>query len=123
MMINFPVYYVVYNPDGGIELFGTSDYNFVRSKIDAGEPWLMGKGDFRTHYVKDGEITLKTPGTAVLSGMTITGLPTPCTIEVDGVTFEVTDGVAELELPTPGTYDVTVKAPSTFPQTLQVVVP
>lgn len=44
---------------------------------------------------------------------TLTGLPDPCTVLVDGVPQEVTGGVLEFSAATPGTYKV--EAPDPFP--------
>lgn len=48
---------------------------------------------------------------AVLNGTTLTGLPVPSRVTVLGQTYEVGDGVLEMEFTTPGVYSVTVESP------------
>jgi hypothetical protein len=116
------VSFVRHRPDGSIDMYGTMAKGFVEDHIDAGEPYLLAEGRMDTHYVGDGVLMDKTPGQAVLDGMTIKSLPIPAWVTIEGVTYEVTDGEAELEFTQPGTYAVQIRSVSQYPQTIEVTV-
>lgn len=61
--------------------------------------------------VSTNEIETKPNCPAVLNGATLTELPIPSRVTVLGQTYEVGDGVLEMEFTTPGVYSVTVESP------------
>lgn len=74
------------------------------------------------HYVDvaTGERRDKHEITATLSGLTLSGLPLPATVTIEGVPYEVSDGTAELSFNLPGTYQVKVEALHCRPKTFEV---
>lgn len=67
-------------------------------------------GDEGSHYVSNGEVLPRPQNGAYLDGMTLRGLPVPCTISINGVDYECTDTDAELSFDQPGEYVVLVRA-------------
>jgi len=73
-----------------------------------------GFHDKNTHYVSGNAVLSRPTITASISStilsanaidsIEISNLPTPCTITVNSDTYEVTDGVFEFTVDTPGTY-------------------
>lgn len=64
-----------------------------------------------THYVKDGEIKERSVMPVIVNGKTITNIPEDARLVVRSELIIlargiVSDGIAELEFPEPGTYDV-----------------
>jgi hypothetical protein len=75
-----------------------------------GRDYVDGKWDSRTHYILNGEVTERPTQSTTLDGRTLTGLPIPATLHIDGETYEVDDGEAELDFILPGTYRLRVVA-------------
>jgi hypothetical protein len=63
-----------------------------------------------THYILNGEPTERPTQSTTLDARTLTGLPIPATLHIDGETYEVDDGTAELDFILPGTYRLRVVA-------------
>lgn len=105
---------VGYDPEtGAITLYGNLSRMIVESYIkDEGRPFLIGVGADDTHYVDLSTMTIreKQPMQGILDDTTIRNLPIPCTVTVEGESYEVDDGDAELTFEQPGVYSVTVAA-------------
>jgi hypothetical protein len=71
---------------------------------------VEGEYDNRTHYILNGEPTERPTQSTTLDGRSLTGLPVPATLHIDGETYTVDNGEAELEFPLPGTYRLRVEA-------------
>lgn len=63
-----------------------------------------------THYVFNGALLLRPACPATLAGVTLSNVPTPSVITVNGVDYECEDDTVELEFDQPGTYAVIVHA-------------
>jgi len=62
------------------------------------------------HYMLNGEPTERPTQSTTLDGRSLTGLPVPALLHIDGETYTVDNGEAELEFPLPGTYRLRVEA-------------
>ena len=62
------------------------------------------------HYVVDGRVLNRPECPAKLSGTTLTDVPAPCMIRVDGRPYDCDDSTVELDFDQPGTYQVWVEA-------------
>jgi hypothetical protein len=62
------------------------------------------------HYIHNGEPTERPTQSTTLDGRSLTGLPVPALLHIDGETYTVDNGEAELEFPLPGTYRLRVEA-------------
>lgn len=71
---------------------------------------IEGVGTTNTHYVIDGEIAERPPQQTTLTNSTLTNLPTPCTISINGTLYNCTDDTAELYFNQPVLYTISVKA-------------
>ena len=71
---------------------------------------IKGKADPTTQYIKDGQITDRPIQQTKLNGLTLTGLPAPCTIYINGTPYECESDTAELEFDQPTTYTIRVES-------------
>jgi hypothetical protein len=62
------------------------------------------------HYMLNGQPTERPTQSTTRNGCTLIGLPVPATLHIDGETYTVDNGEAELEFPLPGTYRLRVEA-------------
>ena len=75
-----------------------------------GVPSVSGTWSSKTHWVKDGEITERPTQQTTATGTTLSNLPNPCSVYIFRQRFEVSDGIAELDLPAEGIYFVRVES-------------
>ena len=71
---------------------------------------IKGKADPTTQYIKNGQITDRPIQQTKLNGLTLTGLPAPCTIFINGTPYDCDSDTAELEFDQPTTYTIRVEA-------------
>jgi hypothetical protein len=69
---------------------------------------VLGLGDPETHYVAGGAVAPRPACPAVLDGMTLTNLPAPCTITLEGVDYACADDTCELSFSHAGAFSVKV---------------
>lgn len=74
------------------------------------QQWVEGGSDPETHYVAQGVLTPRPEMPAVLDGHELSGLPTPCTLSINGVDYPCGEAVVELAFDQPGTYRVIAQA-------------
>jgi hypothetical protein len=72
---------------------------------------VRGKASLEDHHVVDGAIALRPVNPARLDGTTLTGLPVPSTVRINGKPYVVDDGVLEMRFPQPGRYAIEVESP------------
>jgi hypothetical protein len=121
--------YVVYETSTGtIRSSGVAPEEMVAIQANAGESTLVITGLVldTTHYVNIAAnppvvVPLMTI-TATLTGLDLVGVPMPCTVIIDGISYTVTDGTAELSFGSPGTYTVRVEALHYIPREYEVTV-
>ena len=75
-----------------------------------GEQAVAGAVDGDTHWINAGSVEARPMNPAALQGETLTSLPVPCTIYIDGTAYACTDDTAELSFPYAGTFALQVKA-------------
>lgn len=63
-----------------------------------------------THYVENGEIHQRPVNPALFEGKTLSSLPSPCVITINGVKYECTDTTAKLDFTYPSVYNIVVEA-------------
>jgi hypothetical protein len=90
-----------------------------------------GYPDKNTHYVSGNTILSRQTITATINKTTlsanaidsieISNLPIPCTITVNSNTYEVTDGVFEFTVDTPGTYTIKAECFPYQPKSWEVI--
>ena len=106
------------------EITGFYDYtpaiSFAEiSELYTGQAFLQASGDTdaATQYVLEGEVVAREALTATWNSETVTtdgseivlsGLPTPCTVYIDGEAVVVDDGSLEFSAGTAGEYNVRV---------------
>ncbi|WP_048769199.1 hypothetical protein [Oligella urethralis] len=91
--------------DGYIE--SSDPYQIEANKVGN---WVMGKADPATQYIKNGQITDRPNQQTNLTGLTLTDLPNPCTIFINGQSYECESETAELEFDQPTIYTIRVEA-------------
>lgn len=72
--------------------------------------WVEGDWLNKDVYVKDGRVTPRPANPAKLDGLTLTDLPSPGTLHIDGAAYPYEDSTVELEFDHPGTYKVRVES-------------
>lgn len=70
-------------------------------------------------FVFDGEIRSRPDIEMVVSGHTVSNLPVPCTVRIDGQDYEIEDGAIEFESNHPGPHSLRIEA---FPYKPTVIV-
>ncbi|MFA5663445.1 hypothetical protein [Castellaniella sp.] len=99
-----------YDGDSG-EITGTLDG--PPSVLDVnkiGRYWVGGRYEAATHYIDAGVATERPVNPAQLDGLTLTDLPVPSMIHINGVAYECNDTSVELGFDQPGSYAVRVQA-------------
>lgn len=100
-----------YLPNGEIDSMLTGDSSVIEATIPTSElPYVEGAWDRLTHYVLDGEAVERPANPAVLTDLTLTNLPVPCKIVINGTEYESTESTVELDLPMINEYLITVVA-------------
>jgi len=82
------------------------------------------------YFVNNGEVAIRPPIPSTISALTlsadsidsiiISSLPNPCSVTVDGTTYEVTDGSFEFSTTMPGAYSIVVESFPYKPTTFEV---
>jgi hypothetical protein len=73
--------------------------------------WVYGSGDMETQYILSGEITPRPTQLTTLTDLTLTNLPTPCQIIIDGTSYDGVDSpTVDLEFDESGTHNIKVVA-------------
>lgn len=103
--------YTIYKTSTG-EIVGevTCPESDIALNVKAGEAYVDGFYSAFTYYIPNGVPTQKAVMSPVVSGQTISELPIPCTVYVDGTLYEVDDGVFEFSSPLPGPYKCIISA-------------
>ncbi len=119
--------YLVYDADGNILRKGVcqdSDFLLQARGGQAVIADVYDDTDDAKHFIDiaTSKRVDKQQITATLSGATISGLPIPATITIQGVKYDVADGTANLSFNLPGTYSVLCEALHYFPKTFEVTV-
>lgn len=84
---------------------------------DHGAQLLAVKGhgaSARTHHVVGGAAVPRPANPALLSGTTLSALPVPSTVTINGIAYTVDDGELEMIFPRAGTYAISVASPFPF---------
>lgn len=105
--MNFTVYK---NDTGEIVKNCVCPAEFANDQIVAGESIIEGVSSDITQYVVNGVVTDKPAMTPIVNGLTITGLPIPCSLTTYGTTYEIPDGEVTLSYDLAGEYHVKVVA-------------
>lgn len=74
--------------------------------------FVEGKGDIETHYVDvgTGEIEIRPQQQTKLTNTTLSNLPVPCTIHINGTPYECDSDTAELMFVQPASYKIRVES-------------
>ena len=75
-----------------------------------GEQAVAGALDAATQWVSGGLVAHRPANPAALTGTTLTNLPTPCTVYIDGTAYACTDDHVELDLAVAKVYTIKVEA-------------
>jgi hypothetical protein len=119
------VNYVIHDASGAINQWGVIPEDMMDLQIQnhamVGKSIIKGVGHPHTHYVKDGESTLRPDNPTTLNGGILSNLPVPSVIQMDdGTTYDVNDSTVELSFPNPGQYAVTVISFPFLPKTFGI---
>ena len=106
--MNAITYYLL---NGEIDSVLTGDASVIEATIEVAElQWIEGAWDRLTHYVLDGEAVERQINPAILTNQTLTNLPVPCKIIINGTEYDCDDTVVDLDLPMVNEYLITVVA-------------
>lgn len=100
--------YIEYDNSGRI----VGNYNLAPElyELNKDKQLMVGKANPDTHYIKKGQITDRPIQQTKLNGLTLTNLPVPCTIFINGTPYECESDTAELEFDQPTIYTIRVEA-------------
>lgn len=101
-----------YDPLNG-RIYGTffgQDEDIIRLQLFPGRELIDGRHSGSTHYVLNGVPAERPSQATTLTGQTLSGLPYPCTLWIDGDSYTVDEATVELDLPLAGTYALRVEA-------------
>lgn len=115
--------YIIYNEEGRINKNITSPSDMVEVQLAEGESYLESPEvvDDELFYVSNQSIIERPSFSESIVGTVISNLPIPTTIKVEGRTYEVLDGVAELSFSMPGAYRVSLYSFPYKDKTIEVV--
>lgn len=100
-----------YLPNGEIDSVLTGDSSVIDATIPVSKlPHVEGAWDRLTHYVVNGKAVERPVNPATLTDLTLTNLPVPCKIVINGTEYECDDSQVDLELPMVNEYLITVVA-------------
>ncbi len=72
--------------------------------------YIEGVVDPETQYVQEGRVESRPPGTSMLTGSVLSGLPVPCVVSVNRMEYPCNQSSIELEFDQPGRYRIVVRA-------------
>jgi hypothetical protein len=119
------VHYTAHDENGRILFCGNCDDSVLhmaeQEAMDKGALFLTEQSDFHKDYVLNGKVMPRPTPVLDKSQIaaddadtaTISGLPDPGTVIIDGETYEIAGGVLEITSPMPATYQIEV--PEQFP--------
>lgn len=100
-----------YNARGEITSSLSGDPGIVETtKQMTEDSWVDGDWYGQLLYVLNGEVVPRPENPATLSGQTLSNVPVPATIIVNGTSYESSESIVELGFSQPGTYAVKVVA-------------
>jgi hypothetical protein len=104
--------YVIYNEEGRILRNISCPPSMIEAQLSEGEDYIESQKivDDTLFYVQNLFILQRPLFSEFVEGTTITNLPVPTTLLVEGTSYETTDGIAELSFSIPGTYSVTLQS-------------
>jgi len=104
--------YIIYDQVGRILRNISSPQDMIEVQLQEGEMYLESDNliDDSVFYIDNSTIVKRPSFSETVQGTTISSLPIPTTIIVQGVSYEVSDGVAELSFNLPGTYPVILQS-------------
>ena len=86
------------------------DPAWIAHQAQGDEQAVAGALNAATQWVDAGEVRDRPENPAVLTGMTLTELPVPSVIVIDGNRYDCNETQVDLDLPYSVTYTVTVEA-------------
>lgn len=102
--------YTLYRQSGEIVSILTCPDDLLDLNKPEGCSAIEGEFSPFDYFIQDGVAVPKSEMVLTVSGFTVSGLPIPCTAQVESVVYQITDGVFELEANLPGPYRITFKA-------------
>lgn len=101
--------YIEYDENTGL-IIGNYDLSPELYELNKDKQMMEGIADPATQYIKNGQITDRPIQQTNLTGLTLTDLPVPCTIIINGQSYECESETAELEFDQPTIYTIRVEA-------------
>jgi len=99
-----------YEPNGFITGFLSSDEETIALNKSLQTNWIDGEWNGQTHYVLDNEATERPINPATLDNSTLSNLPVPCKISINGTEYDIDEPEVELDLPMSTVYKIQVIA-------------
>lgn len=100
-----------YETDGRIVSQLSGDEVVIDStKENTKDLWIDGEWSGQTHYVLDGKATQRPINPATLDNLTLSNLPVPCKISINGTEYDIDESEVELDLPMVNEYLIRVIA-------------
>lgn len=101
--------FTIYKPSTG-EIVNHGRCLTVPAPDDPDLAVLEGEYEYPRHYIVEGAAAPRPEMPAHREGLTVSGIPVPAVVIIDGLCYPVEDGEVTLDLPLPGVYDVRIVA-------------
>ncbi|WP_017879743.1 hypothetical protein [Janthinobacterium sp. CG3] len=112
----------LYDDAGRITCIATLSEETFDFYVNSGRAMVVGvHGDTELQYVVNEHIVQRPASPAVLTGLKLERLPTPCLVIINGAEYPCDEGVADLEFTYPATYKIIVRAFPYLDATFEVV--
>lgn len=99
----------LYDSTGRIHTILTGDAVGIQNTLDnITDGWVEGAWDTRNKYVSNGEVFDRPANPTTQSGLTLSNVPVPSTLQIGNQRYETNEPTVELEFNLPGTYVVKV---------------
>jgi len=102
--------FTIHNAAGRILRTGFCPDGMEVLQAKDGESMVPDTADLDKHHVVDGAITERPGNPATLTGNTLSDLPCPCVVRVNGREYDCDEATADLLFTHVGTYKITVSA-------------
>jgi hypothetical protein len=102
--------FTIYDNAGRILQIGSVPENMVEGQAGPGRNVLEGAFDAALMYVADGVAVARPGNPTQLAGTTLTNVPVPATVKINGTAYPTNEATVTLDLIYPSTYEIVVSA-------------
>jgi hypothetical protein len=102
--------FLIYDDSGRILMTGSVPGSVLELQASPGRNLLEGAANAATDYVAAGEVLPRPLNPTTLAGTTLTNVPIPATVKINGTAYPTNEATVVLDLTYPSTYEIVVSA-------------